>query len=81
MANGVQLEMAEPTAGDQIPPAHAPRAFGRFLVFGVTSSIVNKYYYFEYGKILSRQKQVSTLTFPQRSHVFGNAHLSHKIVI
>jgi hypothetical protein len=31
MANGVQLEMAEPTAGDQIPPAHAPRAFGRFL--------------------------------------------------
>jgi hypothetical protein len=34
-----------------------------------------------YGKMLSRQKQVSFLTVPQRSHSFGNPHLSHKMVI
>jgi hypothetical protein len=48
---------------------------------GVTSSIVDKYSYFEYSKMLSRQKHVSSLTFPQRSQTFGNAHLVHRIVI
>ena len=31
--------------------------------------------------MLSRQKHVSSLTFPQRSHTLGNVHLSHKIMI
>jgi hypothetical protein len=38
---------------------------------GVTSSYVNKYLYFVHANMLSKQKIVNSLTFPQRSHTLS----------